>query len=55
VQLSVPDVDRNHTRGAALQQHVGEAAGRRSDVDAVATARIDGERVERVSEFLAAT
>jgi hypothetical protein len=38
VQLAVADVERDHARGAALQQHVGEAAGRRADVEAVEAA-----------------
>ena len=37
VQLAVADVDGGHTRNATLQQDVGEAAGRRSDVECVAT------------------
>ena len=33
VELPVADVERDDARGAALQQHVGEAAGRRADVE----------------------
>ena len=54
VQLPVADVDGDHARGAALQQDVGEAAGRGADVEAVEARRIDAERVERVRELLAA-
>ena len=36
VELSVADVERDDARGAALQQHVGEAAGRRADVERAA-------------------
>ena len=54
MQLPVADVERDHARGAALEQHVGEAAGRGADVEAVEPARVDPERVERVRELLAA-
>src|SRR5207237_4873314 len=50
-----PYVDRGHTRGAALQQDIGEAARRCADVEAVTTAWIHSERIERVRELLAAT
>ena len=33
VELAVADVERDDARGAALQQHVGEAAGRGADVE----------------------
>ena len=33
VELVVPDVERDHARGAVLQQDVGEAAGGRADVE----------------------
>ncbi len=32
-----PDVERDHARGAALQQDVGEATGRRADVERATT------------------
>ena len=35
VQLAVADVERDHARGAALEQHVAEPAGRGADVEAV--------------------
>ena len=54
VELAVADVDRVHARGAALQQAVGEAAGRRADVEADAARGIEPERVERARELLAA-
>ena len=54
MQLPVADVDRDHARGAALQQDVGEAAGRRADVEHVEARRVDAELVERVRELLAA-
>ena len=44
VELPVPDVERDDARRAALQQHVGEAAGRRADVEGDPSARIEGER-----------
>src|SRR6476659_682735 len=54
MQLPVADVERDHARGAALQQHVGEAAGRRADVESITSGDVDLERVERVVELLAA-
>ena len=41
------DVDRDHVRGAPLEQAVGEAAGRRADVDRARSGDVDRERVER--------
>ena len=41
MQLAVADVERDHACGAALEQHVGEAAGRGADVEAVEPARVD--------------
>ena len=54
VQLPVADVERDHARGAALEEDVGEAAGRRADVEAVEPGRVDAERVERVRELVPA-
>src|SRR5947209_7968172 len=54
VELPVADVDRDHARGAALEEHVGEASRRRADVEAVEARRVDPERVERVGELLPA-
>ena len=54
MQLAVADVDRDHARGAAPEQDVGEAAGRCADVEAVESGRVDAERVERVRELVAA-
>ena len=54
MQLPVADVQRDHARGAALQQDVREPAGRGADVEAVAPGRVDPEGVERVRELLAA-
>ena len=51
VQLAVADVERDHARSAALEQHVGEPARRGADVEAVETLRVDAERVERVREL----
>ena len=53
MQLPVADVERDHARGPALEQHVGEAAGRRADVERVAPGDLDAERLERVRELLA--
>src|SRR5205823_8269645 len=54
VELSVTDVERDHASDAALQQHVREAAGRRSDVESVDALDGDRELVERMCELLAA-
>ena len=48
------DVEGDHANGAALQQHVGEAAGRCADVERLAAVDRDAERVERVRQFDAA-
>ena len=53
MELAVADVERDHARRAALQQHVGEPARRGADVEAVEPGRIDAERVERVRELRA--
>ena len=53
-ELATPDVDRMDPRGAALQQDVGEAAGRRARVEADRPRRIDPERVERRGELVTA-
>ena len=54
VQLAVADVERDHACGAALQQHVGEAAGRCADVEALAPANLDLKGVECVRELQSA-
>src|SRR5207237_3323865 len=54
-QLSIPDVDRDDARGASLQQEVGEAPGRRADIKAYPSCRIDAEGIERGRELIAAT
>ena len=45
------DVERDDARGAALQQHVGEAAGGGADVERLAAGDVDAEGVERVREL----
>ena len=55
VELTVADVDGHHLRGAALQQAVGEPAGRRAGVEHPPAVDVDGERVERGVELVAAT
>src|SRR3954447_9370244 len=55
VELVRPDVERDHSRSAALQEDVGEAAGGRADVEAVETGGVDVQTVEAVRELLAAT
>ena len=55
VQLAVADVERDHARGAALEQAVGEAARRGADVErSRGPSSVEAERVERVRELLAA-
>ena len=54
VELPAADVERDDAGGAAPQQDVGEAAGRCADVERAASARIDGERIERARELHAA-
>ena len=54
IELAVADVERDDRRGAALQQHVGEAAGRRADVERAPAGGVDAEGVERAGELDAA-
>ena len=54
VQLIVSDVERDHVACAALQQHVGEAAGRRSDVERPSSFDGNPEHVQRVRQLEAA-
>ena len=54
VELPVADVERDHPRRAALEQHVGEPAGRGADVERIETGDVDPERVERVGELVPA-
>ena len=51
VKLAVAHVERDHARGAALEQNVAEPARRGAEVEAVEPGRIDAERVERVREL----
>ena len=51
VELPVAHVERDHLARAALQQHVGEAAGGRADVERERAGDVDAERVERVREL----
>ncbi len=53
-KLAVTDIDRVDPRGAVLEQDVGEAAGRRPDVDRDRPGRVDGEMRQRVRELDAA-
>ena len=54
MQLAVADIDGDHSRNAVLEQVIGEAAGGRADVDAVARVELDLELLEGVRELLAA-
>jgi hypothetical protein len=51
IELAVSHVERDHLTGATLEQHVGEAASRRADVERRAVADVDREGVERVGEL----
>ena len=51
VQLAVADVERDHPRGAALEQAVGEAAGRGADVEAVLAGGVDRQRSSAWASF----
>ena len=53
-ELTATDVDGVDAARTALQEHVGEAASRGSDVEADLTGWIDPERVERGRELVAA-
>jgi hypothetical protein len=44
-------VERDHPRGAGLEQAVGEAAGGGADVEAVAAGDIDLQRIQRIREL----
>ena len=46
VEQAVADVDRVHPRRAALEEAVGEAAGRGADIEADETRGIDGEGLQ---------
>ena len=53
-ELAATHVESVDARRAALQQDVGEAAGRGTDVEARPSRRVDLERVERRRELVAA-
>jgi hypothetical protein len=55
VQLTMADVERDHSNGTALKKDVGEAARRGADVQALATANVDVERIEGVGELESAS
>src|SRR5581483_6958187 len=52
VELAVADVERDHVRRPALEQHVGEAAGRGADVEGPSSGHVQPQRVQRVRELL---
>ena len=54
-ELGAPDVEGVDALGAALQQDIGKATGRRTDVEADAAARVDLERIEGSGKLVAAT
>ena len=54
MQLPAPDIDCIDTLGAALQQHLREAAGGGADIEADAALRIEAEMIERRGELHAA-
>jgi hypothetical protein len=51
--LAVADVERDDMPCAALQEHVGEPAGGRADVQRESTGHVDVKCVERVRELQA--
>ena len=51
IDLPVGDIEGDHPRRAALQQAIGEAAGRGADVEAVTAVDVDPERAQRVVEL----
>ena len=54
VELAGADVDRVHSRGALLEQAVGESARGGADVHAYPPGNLDLEMVQRVDELLPA-
>ena len=52
VELTLSDVDRVHADRAALKEHVGEAAGRRPDVDGDLAGDVEAERVQCAGELV---
>ena len=54
VELPVPDVERNHSCRAPLEEYVGESASRCADVERIAAGHDDPECVERVGQLQAA-
>ena len=54
VELPVADVDGDNVTGAALQQAVGEPAGRCARIERQPTLDVDAERGQRVLELVAA-
>src|SRR5581483_6635531 len=53
MELAVAHVESDHSPRTALQENVGEAAGRRAEVERVEPGDVEGERVERVRELVA--
>jgi hypothetical protein len=53
-QLAPPDVDGVDPDGAALEEDIGEAAGRGAGIEADEPGRVDRERVEGRRELVAA-
>jgi hypothetical protein len=52
VELPIADVESDHPCSAPLEEDVGEAAGRGSDIDAIEAGRVDAEPIEPVRELL---
>ena len=50
-KLPVPDIDGINLGRTAVQQHVGEAAGRGTDIQANPPRRINGEMIQRMGQF----
>ena len=54
VQLAVGDVERHHVLGSALEQAVGEAAGRGADVEGATAPGVDREHIEGIGQLASA-
>lgn len=55
IELTLAHIDRMDAFRAALQQDIGEAAGRRADIDRHLSGDVEPESLERASQFVSAT
>ncbi len=54
-ELAIADIERDHRSGAALKQHVGEAAGRCADIEGAAAWHFDLKMFDRGGELVASS